>query len=105
MAIHTPTDLKGIRRGVKMEFDRTFGGTMAKPVPSLRSVPGVFTLACTVIGAAVLLGISVLVLTPLVLSIGVVILWLLACLLLAWLGIEAMAALERWFENDSRFQR
>ena len=31
--------------------------------------------------------------------------WLVACLLLAWLGIEAMAAVERWFENDSRFQR
>jgi hypothetical protein len=30
---------------------------------------------------------------------------LLCSRLLAWLGIEAMAALERWFETDRRFQR
>jgi hypothetical protein len=78
---------------------------MAKLVPSLRSVPGVLTLACTAIGAALLLGVSVLVLTPVVIGLGVVIAWLFASLLLAWLGIEAMAALERWFENDSRFLR
>lgn len=78
---------------------------MVKLVPSLRSVPGVITLACTAVGAAVLLAITVLVLTPVVIGFGVVLAWLLSSLVLAWLGIEAMAALERWFENDSRFLR
>jgi hypothetical protein len=51
------------------------------------------------------LAITVLVLTPVVIGFGVVLAWLLSSLVLAWLGIEAMAALERWFENDSRFLR
>ena len=91
--------------GAKMEMDLSVSAPMAKPVPSLRSAPGPLALACTAIGAAVLLAISVLVLTPLVIGFGVVIAWLFASLLLAWLGIEAMAALERWLENDSRFLR
>jgi hypothetical protein len=78
---------------------------MAKLVPLLRTVPGVLTLACTAIGAAMLLGITVVVLTPVVIGLGVVIAWLVASLLLAWIGIEAMAALERWLENDARFLR
>jgi hypothetical protein len=78
---------------------------MAKLVPSPRTVPGALTLACTAIGAAMLLGITVVVLTPVVIGLGVVIAWLVASLLLAWLGIEAMAALERWLENDARFLR
>jgi hypothetical protein len=31
--------------------------------------------------------------------------WVVALLLLGWAGIEALAALERWFENDPRFHR
>ena len=37
-----------------------------------------------------------------------VILWCIVhagVLLLGWAGIELMAALERWFENDPRFRR
>ena len=41
------------------------------------------------------------------LSVGAVVVfaWLMALALLSWAGIEGMAALERWFENDPRFQR
>lgn len=88
-----------------MEGHCVVATAMAKLVPSLRSMPRVLTLACTAIGAAVLLGISVLVLTPVVIGLGVVIAWLVASLLLAWLGIETLAALERWLENDARFLR
>jgi hypothetical protein len=63
------------------------------------------TLTCTVVGALVLVGITLLVLTPVLIGGVVVVAWLVACLLLAWLGIEAMAALERWFETDRRFHR
>lgn len=86
-----------------MEVSALCLDSMAKLVPSLRSVPGAITVACTAIGAAVLVGFTVLLLTPVVIGLGVVIAWVLASLLLAWLGIEALAALERWLENDSRF--
>jgi hypothetical protein len=57
------------------------------------------------VGAFVLVSVSVLLLAPVLIGGVVVVAWLVATLLLAWLGIEAMAALERWMENDSRFQR
>jgi hypothetical protein len=53
----------------------------------------------------VLVVFTALVLAPVLIGGMAVLAWLVACLLLAWLGIEAMAAVERWFENDSRFQR
>jgi hypothetical protein len=31
--------------------------------------------------------------------------WISVALILGWVAIELLAALERWFENDSRFQR
>jgi hypothetical protein len=51
------------------------------------------------------IGFTTFALVPLLLAVGVVAAWVLALLLLAWAGIEGLAALERWFETDSRFQR
>ncbi len=62
-------------------------------------------LACTAIGALVVAGVVVVTLAPVVLGMAALVLWLAISLVLAWLGIEAMAALERWLENDPRFQR
>jgi hypothetical protein len=73
--------------------------------PRLRSLPGVLALACTAIGALVVAGVVVVTLAPVVLGLAALVLWLAISLVLAWLGIEAMAALERWLENDPRFQR
>lgn len=78
---------------------------MAPLSPRLRSLPGVLTLACTAIGALVVAGVVVVTLAPVVLGLAALVLWLAISLVLAWLGIEAMAALERWLENDPRFQR
>jgi len=78
---------------------------VAPITPSHRSLPGALTLACTVIGAMVLGGIVVLALAPVLIGALAVGIWLGSSLLLAWLGIEALAALERWFETDPRFQR
>lgn len=63
------------------------------------------TLTCTAIGALVVAGVVVVTLTPVVLGLAALALWLAISLVLAWLGIEAMAALERWLETDPRFQR
>jgi hypothetical protein len=73
--------------------------------PRLRSLPGVLTLTCTAIGALVVAGVLVITLAPVVLGLAALALWLAISLVLGWLGIETMAALERWFENDPRFQR
>jgi hypothetical protein len=62
-------------------------------------------LVCTAVGALVVIGFTTLALVPLVLGVGLVAAWLMALALLSWAGIEGMAALERWFENDPRFQR
>lgn len=78
---------------------------VAPLTPSPRSLPGALTLTCTVIGALVVSGLVVLTLAPVVIGVLAVGVWIGASLLLAWLGIEVMAALERWFENDRRFQR
>ncbi|MFM7265397.1 MAG: glypican [Cyanobium sp.] len=78
---------------------------MAPITPPKRSLPGALVLTCTVVGALVLGGILVLALAPVLIGVLAVGVWLGSSLLLAWLGIEAMAALERWFETDPRFQR
>ena len=79
--------------------------SVTKPVlrpPSLRQ--GVLLL-CTGIGAIVLFtGVS-LTLLPVLLAGGFIAVWIVAALLVGWGGIELMAALERWFERDHRFQR
>lgn len=53
----------------------------------------------------VLAGLAVMTLLPVVVVGGMMLVWAVLALLLAWGGIEALAALERWFENDPRFQR
>ncbi len=63
------------------------------------------SLTCTAIGALVVASVVVVTLAPVVLGLAALALWLAISLVLAWLGIEALAALERWMENDSRFQR
>jgi hypothetical protein len=60
---------------------------------------------CTVVGALVMtLAVSV-AFIPLVVGVAAIVVWLALVLILSWGGIELMAALERWFENDPRFQR
>lgn len=62
-------------------------------------------LLCAAVGSIVLAGFAAVALIPVVFTVVVVIGWLAALLLLGWAAIEAMAALERWFENDPRFHR
>jgi hypothetical protein len=57
------------------------------------------------LGAALLVGVGLLTLLPLALLVGMIAGWVLVSLLLGWAGIEALAALERWMERDTRFQR
>lgn len=57
------------------------------------------------VGAVVLAGVAAFALIPLVFTAALVCGWLAALLLLGWAGIEGLAALERWFENDPRFHR
>lgn len=86
---------------------------MSKPVPRrgsflglpLSPLPASLLLACTAVGAIVLIGITSLAVVPLIHTAGLFMAWLLALVLLGWAGIEGLAALERWFENDPRFHR
>jgi hypothetical protein len=60
---------------------------------------------CTVVGALVITLAVSLALVPLVVGVGALVVWLVLALILGWVGIELLAALERWLENDPRFQR
>lgn len=60
---------------------------------------------CTVVGALVIALAVSLAFVPLVLGVGALLVWLALALILGWAGIELLAALERWLENDPRFQR
>jgi hypothetical protein len=60
---------------------------------------------CTVVGALVITLAVSLAFVPLVLGVGAFVVWLALALILGWAGIELLAALERWLENDPRFQR
>lgn len=62
-------------------------------------------LLCAAVGSLVLAGVAAVALIPVVFSLAVVVGWVAALLLLGWAGIEGLAALERWFENDPRFHR
>jgi hypothetical protein len=55
--------------------------------------------------AAVLIGVASVLLVPIFLAMDLLATWLVASLLLGWAGIEAMAAFERWIENEVRFLR
>jgi hypothetical protein len=80
-------------------------GYVTKPVLRLAPLPASLALVCTAVGAVVVIGFTTVALVPVLLFVGFVASWLLAALLVGWAGIEGLAALERWFENDSRFQR
>jgi hypothetical protein len=60
---------------------------------------------CTVVGALVITLAVSLALVPLVVGVCALVVWLVLALILGWAGIELLAALERWLENDPRFQR
>lgn len=62
-------------------------------------------LLCAAVGSLVLAGFAAVALVPLVFTLALGLGWVLALLLLCWAGIETLAALERWFENDPRFHR
>lgn len=70
-----------------------------------RPLVACLALICTAVGAVVVVSVTSLALIPLLLGAGFIGAWLLAALLLGWAGVEGLAALERWFEGDSRFQR
>jgi hypothetical protein len=92
----------------KMDTNPMLVLLLAKPVRRFSLLPPLPTslaLVCMAIGAVVLIVLTTLALVPLVLGLGLLACWLVASLLLAWAGVEGLAALERWFEKDSRFQR
>lgn len=78
---------------------------MTKPLVRSRPFTAPVLFVCTAVGALVLAGIAMLTLLPLLVATAMVLAWAAPAVLLAWAGIEGMAALERWFENDPRFQR
>ncbi|CAI8185796.1 MAG: Uncharacterised protein [Prochlorococcus marinus str. MIT 9215] len=57
------------------------------------------------IGGVVLIAALTLLAVPLVIVLGLVVASIAGVLLGGWALIEAMAALERWMERDTRFQR
>jgi len=75
--------------------------TLVRIPPALASL----LLVCTAVGALVLALVVSLALIPLLVGAGLVLAWLLGLLLFGWAAIEGLAALERWMENDPRFQR
>lgn len=78
---------------------------MDKPVLRPSSLTQGVLIACTAIGALVIFSAISLALIPMLVSLGVLALWVVSLVLIGWGGIELMAALERWLERDSRFQR
>jgi hypothetical protein len=82
-----------------------FHGALAKPALRLPPLQASLALTCMAIGAAVLIAITTMALVPIVIGLGLVAAWLVMAVLLGWAGIEGLAALERWFENDPRFHR
>ena len=78
---------------------------VVKPVLRHPALQRGFLIACTAVGAVVLLAAASLALIPLVMAVVVFGVAVVAALLIGWGGIEGMAALERWLENDTRFQR
>lgn len=79
--------------------------SLDKPVLRSPSLTQGLLVACTGIGALVVLSAVSLALIPMLVGLGVVAFWIVSLVLISWGGIELMAALERWLERDSRFQR
>jgi hypothetical protein len=71
----------------------------------LPSLPTSLLLASAAVGFVVLATLAALTVLPLLVLLGGALLWIVSTLLLAWAGIEALAACERWMERNPRFQR
>ncbi len=78
---------------------------MLPSAPQIRPLRAGVLAICTVVGALVITLAVLLAFVPLVLGVGAFVVWLALALILGWAGIELLAALERWLENDPRFQR
>lgn len=78
---------------------------VAKVGLSLRPLPASALLICAGIGATVLIGFLTVALVPVIVAAGLVVALVAGAVACAWAGIEALAALERWMENDPRFHR
>lgn len=78
---------------------------MSKPLPALRPLPASLLLVCTGVGALVLIGAVTFALIPVMVALGLLAALVVAALLFAWAGLEGLAALERWMENDPRFRQ
>ena len=78
---------------------------MLPSAPQIRPLRAGVLAVCTVVGALVITLSVSLALVPLVVGVGAIAVWLVLTLILSWAGIELLAALERWLENDPRFQR
>lgn len=72
---------------------------------NIRPLPASFLLLFAAIGFPVVIALAVLTVVPLVVLVGGLALWVSSTLLLGWAGIEMLAAIERWMEGNTRFQR
>ncbi len=72
---------------------------------TLRPLPTALLLLCAGVGACVVGTFFTLTLIPVLMVAGFAVAFLFGALVCAWAGVEALAALERWLESDSRFQR
>jgi len=81
------------------------GCPLTKPALLIRSVPASLLLVSAAVGSVVLIGITTVALIPLLIGVGLVAAWVVSLALAGWAAIEGLAAIERWFENDNRFQR
>ena len=78
---------------------------MVKFFLQLPPVQATALLICSAVGAFVMIAACVVTLVPVVFGLGLLGASLVVALVLGWGAVEAMAALERWFETDARFQR
>ena len=78
---------------------------MAKLALRIPPLPASLALVCMAVGAVVVIGLTTLALVPLLVGLGLLAALLVSALLLGWAGLEGLAAMERWIENDPRFQR
>jgi hypothetical protein len=72
---------------------------------SLRPLPASLALICAGVGAIVVISFLSFAILPILLGTGLLLALIAGAVVFGWAGIEALAALERWIENDPRFQR
>lgn len=71
----------------------------------IEPLPASLLLIVTALGSFLVACFLWLTLVPLVMILGGMAIAIVTTLLLGWAGIEALAAFERWVEQDPRFQR